>query len=78
MSCGVREIDERHTPTDRSDMFHDWNMGRIPARGDFQYYEPWMEKYKMKTKEESYKPPIEVARIISQGGVFQDGAWRIG
>ena len=39
-----------------------------------------MERFKMlpdRKPGELPRPPAEVARIVSQGGVFRDGEWRL-
>jgi hypothetical protein len=76
----VLEVDDRHIPTNRDNMWHSWNLGEESPRGDFVHMQSWMEKFKMLPGQkvgELPRPPIEVARIISKGGVFRDGDWRL-
>ena len=76
----VLEIDDRHIPTDREDMWRSWNLGATRPSGDWVRVQPWMEKFNMlpgRKEGELPRPPIEVARIVSQGGAFRDGEWRV-
>ena len=41
------EIDDRHIPTDREDMWRSWNLGATKPSGDWVRVQPWMEKFNM-------------------------------
>ena len=72
------EVDDRHIPTGRvDDMFESWNLGRTEPRGDFVRVQPWMERFKLKEEGAQPTPPLEVARIIANGGTFREGEWRL-
>jgi len=40
----VLEIDDRHIPTNREDMWHNWNLGAKKPSGDFVSVQPWCGK----------------------------------
>ena len=76
----ILEIDDRHIPTNKSDMWHSWNLGATEPTGNFVHVEPWMDRFKMLPDKRIGglpRPPIEVARIVSKGGVFRNGQWRL-
>ena len=77
----ILEIDDRHIPTNRLNMWHDWNLGVREPSGDFVRVESWMDRFKMLPGQDGIgdlpRPPIEVARMISKGAVFRDGEWRL-
>lgn len=78
----VLEIDERRRPTNRSNMFAEWNLGAKPPVGNIVEEEPWWVKYKVYPDwvgdgTDRPRPPYELAERLKVGAVFnaQTGEW---
>ena len=63
------------------DMFHDWNLGREPVRGNVVDEPPWWRKYGLPPLPSATQPPggggmaaVPLSEIAAYEG---DGVWRV-
>ena len=71
----VLEIDERRRPTNRRNMFAEWNLGAKPPAGNFVEEEPWWVKFKIHSDwrgdgTDRPRPPRELAERLKSGAFF--------
>ena len=78
----VLEIDDRRRPTNRDNMFEEWNLGAEPAVGNIVPQEPWWNKFNVYPDwradgTDRPRPPRELAARLQEGAVFniEAGEW---